>query len=122
VGGRRRLDYTAYGVVVNKAARFQDANKALKSSICIGPDAVARLSGDIKLRPLGRIAVRGMTGLAEVCEPWLDSVPQEFREKYAEAVAAHEGAPARARELFISLSNELPGDPVVRMWLEKLPA
>jgi adenylate cyclase len=120
VGGRRRLDYTAYGVVVNKAARFQDANKALKSSICIGPDAVAKLSGEIKLRALGRIAVRGMTGLAEVCEPWLDSAPPEFRERYAEAVAAHESDPERARDMLRTLSDELPDDPVVRMWLDRL--
>ena len=56
------------------------------------------------MRPLGRIAVRGMTGLAEVFEPWLESVPPELRESYAEAVAAHESDPDRARELFAELS------------------
>jgi adenylate cyclase len=72
VGGRRRLDYTAYGVVVNKAVRFQDANKALKSSICIGPVAAEQVQETIALRPLGRIAVRGMQGLCDVFEPWTD--------------------------------------------------
>jgi adenylate cyclase len=120
VGGKRRLDYTAYGVVVNKAARFQDANKALRSSICIGPEAAARLSGAIALRPLGRITARGMQGLAEVFEPWRDGVSNEARALYAEAVASVETEPQQARQLFGELSALLPDDPVVKMWLEKL--
>jgi adenylate cyclase len=120
VGGRRRLDYTAYGVVVNKAARFQDANKVLKSSICIGPTAAARLDGEVALRPLGRIAVRGMSGLAEVFEPWDDSVPEDVRKAYAEAVALHEAEPERARALFSDLAMRLPEDAVIKMWLARL--
>lgn len=120
VGGRRRLDYTAYGVAVNKAARFQDANKALKSSICIGPAATGMLKGAIPLRPLGRIAVRGMQGLCDVSEPWGEEAPEDIRRDYAEAVAIHEAEPARAREIFMRLALRRPGDPVIGMWLERL--
>jgi adenylate cyclase len=70
VGGRRRLDYTAYGAVVNKAARLQALNKELGSSICIGPAAAAALSPDIRLRPLGRAVLRGMQASVEVFEPF----------------------------------------------------
>ena len=83
VGGRRRLDYTVYGPVVNKAARFQEANKALKSTICIGPTAASALKSAVALRSLGRIDVRGMEGFAEVFEPWEDERsarhPEELR-------------------------------------------
>jgi adenylate cyclase len=120
VGGKRRLDYTAYGVVVNKAARFQDANKALKSSICIGPEAAAKLGGTIPLRPLGRITARGMQGLAEVYEPWRAGVPDAARTLYGEAVKRAENEPEKAQSLFAEVGKLLPDDPVVKMWLEKL--
>jgi adenylate cyclase len=120
VGGRRRLDYTAYGVVVNKAARFQDANKRLGSAICIGPAAAAMLDGGIALRPLGRIPVRGMQGLAEVFEPWPEGVPEEVRARYAEAVAASECDAERSRRLFAQLAEQMPDDMVIRTWLERL--
>ena len=121
VGGRRRLDYTAYGVVVNKAARFQDANKRLGSSICVGPAAAAELMESVTLRPLGRIEARGMQGLAQVFEPWDESVPEDLRRRYAEAVAIHACEAARARRIFAELSKALPDDRVLRTWLERLP-
>jgi adenylate cyclase len=120
VGGRRRLDYTAYGAVVNKAARFQEANKTLRSSICIGPAAVANLKDAPPLRPLGRIAMRGMQGLCEVYEPWGDSVSEDVQAEYAEAAALAERDPARARQLFVDVAARLPDDAVVAMWLERL--
>ena len=103
VGGRRRLDYTVYGPVVNKAARFQEANKALRSTICVGPTAATALKSTIALRSLGRIDVRGMEGFAEVFEPWEDGVPLDIRTSYDEAIAIHEAEPAGATS-----PNDLP--------------
>jgi adenylate cyclase len=120
VGGRRRLDYTAYGVVVNKASRFEEANKRLGSSICIGPVAARRLAGRVPLRCLGRIQVRGMQERCEVFEPWDETVAGDLRRLYAEAVAIHEAEPERARRLFSDLSARLPDDAVMRAWLERL--
>jgi adenylate cyclase len=59
VGGKVRLDYTAHGNVINTAARLEAANKELNSSICIGPIAASRQQGHA-LKPLGRIAIRGL--------------------------------------------------------------
>ncbi|MDQ3558414.1 MAG: adenylate/guanylate cyclase domain-containing protein [Pseudomonadota bacterium] len=120
VGGRRRLDYTAYGVVVNKAARFQEANKMLGSTICIGPVAAGMLKGRIPLRPLGKIVVRGMDGRCEVAEPWGAAVPEEVRAAYTDAVAAQETAPERARELFAALAARLPDDAIVKAWMDRI--
>lgn len=122
VGGRRRLDYTAYGVVVNKAARFQDANKVLGSSICIGPVAAGMVKPTTPLRLLGRIPVRGMQGMCDVFEPWREDVPAAARELYAQAVSLHESDPGRARRLFAELQRLLPDDSVVRQWPERLSA
>lgn len=121
VGGRRRLDYTAYGVVVNKAARFQEANKSLKSSICIGPTAAAMLGGKTPLRCLGGIVVRGMQGVCDVYEPWRMEVPAELRQAYAAAVALRKSDPDKARQVMAELARRMPDDPVIVAWLERMP-
>lgn len=122
VGGRRRLDYTAYGVVVNKSARFQSANKALGSSICIGATAAGRIGEAIPLRSLGHVEVRGMQERCALFEPWQDSVPAELRALYAEAAGLADSDPGAARAKFEEFARRLPADPVVRAWLaERLP-
>jgi adenylate cyclase len=57
VGAGGKLDYTAHGPAVNLAARLQDANKFLGTSICIGPQAAA--SSRVPLRALGAHDIRG---------------------------------------------------------------
>jgi adenylate cyclase len=68
VGGSRKLDYTAHGNAINRAARLEAANKELASSICIGPGTAARLrSGSV--RPIGTVAVRGQSEPVDVFTP-----------------------------------------------------
>lgn len=55
IGGK--LDYTAHGNAINLAARLQDANKFLGTTICIGPTAAA--ASALTLRPLGVHDIRG---------------------------------------------------------------
>jgi adenylate cyclase len=59
VGGSGRLDYTAYGSVMNTAARLEAANKTLGTALCIGPVAAARIGLD-QLRLLGASELRGL--------------------------------------------------------------
>ncbi len=68
VGGGKKLDYTAHGNVVNSAARLEAANKTLGTSICIGPEAGVRL-GPGRVRPIGRIELRGRSEPQQVYEP-----------------------------------------------------
>jgi len=68
VGGRRKLDYTAYGNAINRAARLEAANKDLGSSICIGPGTAGRLAPGSR-RTLGTVSVRGQTQPVEVFTP-----------------------------------------------------
>jgi adenylate cyclase len=57
VGAGGKLDYTAHGPAINLAARLQEANKTLGTSICIGPAAAAMANRP--LRPLGEHDIRG---------------------------------------------------------------
>src|SRR6202012_4957241 len=58
VGGSGRLNYTAYGDVVNLTARLEAANKELGSDICVGPGAAAA----IRTIPLVKQAVLPIRG------------------------------------------------------------
>lgn len=57
VGMSGKLDYTAHGNAINLAARLQDANKFLGTTICIGPAAAQE--SRLPLRSLGIHEIRG---------------------------------------------------------------
>lgn len=105
VGGGRKLDYTAHGNAVNAAARFEAANKELGTTICIGPAAAAQLAGD-RVRPIGRISVRGRSEPQQVYEPWPASYSAEDRQLYA-------GLEATPAALATLLARH-PTDPVLQ--------
>ena len=121
VGLHSKLDYTAHGDAVNAAARFEAANKALGSAICVGPAAAARCDPDM-LRPLGTISVRGRDEPAAVFEPWpVDSSP-EWRRRYLVAFGLIGSDPARAADAFEQLAGERRNDLVIPVLAEKLRA
>lgn len=66
VGLSGKLDYTAHGNSINLAARLQDANKFLGTTICIGPAANAESRRP--LRALGEHEIRGF-GTMELFTP-----------------------------------------------------
>jgi len=121
VGLYAKLDYTAYGDVVNTAARLEAANKELGSAICIGPVAAARLEA-CTLRPLGTIVVRGREDRLAVFEPWPADLGAELRARYLAAHALIAAQPARAVELFDALAREHPADPVPATLARRLRA
>ncbi|OJF98687.1 adenylate cyclase [Rhizobium sp. 58] len=57
VGAGGKLDYTAHGDAINLAARLQEANKFLGTSICIGPEAA--IQSGRSLRSLDMQEIRG---------------------------------------------------------------
>jgi adenylate cyclase len=120
VGNRAKLDYTAHGDAVNAAARLEAANKELGSTICVGPQTVARC--DIALfRPLGTIAVRGRDGeTLAVFEPWPGDAPPRWREDYLAACRLIESDRAAAIARFEKLAAERTADPVPRVMAERL--
>jgi adenylate cyclase len=69
VGRGAKRDYTAYGHAVNLAARLEQTNKQFGSSIALGPGVVKALEGRMKLKPLGRLPIRGLDGEIEIFTP-----------------------------------------------------
>ncbi|MDI7862233.1 adenylate/guanylate cyclase domain-containing protein [Rhizobiaceae bacterium n13] len=57
VGRGGKIDFTAYGDAVNIAARLEQANKTLGTSICIGPEAARQAA--MPLHRLGSHEIRG---------------------------------------------------------------
>lgn len=62
VGAADKIDYTAHGAAINMAARLEEANKLLGTSICIGPAAAALAT--TRLEQAGTIALRGFGDVA----------------------------------------------------------
>jgi adenylate cyclase len=61
VGGGRSFDYAVHGEVMVTVSRLEVANKALGTSICIGPGTASRLAPR-ELVQRGSLAVRGRAG------------------------------------------------------------
>jgi len=109
VGGGRKLDYTAYGNVMNRASRLEAANKELGSGIAVGPDAASRI-GMSRLRDLGLIRLRGVAEAISVYEPWPDAFGEAERDRYRVAMADFAMVPERARSALAKLAGEHPDD------------
>lgn len=112
VGGGRRLDYTAHGNAMNRAARLEAANKDLGSSICIGPKA-AEVIGLGLLRPLGELRLRGVLDPLSVYTIWSPDVEPEARQAYLDALAMRHTDPAAAGQAFAALAALAPSDGVI---------
>jgi Adenylate and Guanylate cyclase catalytic domain len=59
VGSSARLSYTALGDGVNVAARLEGINKMFGTTICISDSIYDQVRGQILVRPLKRVQVKG---------------------------------------------------------------
>jgi len=65
VGGGNKIDFTAFGNVVNTASRLEALNKDFNTSICIGPSAAAALGAE-RIERLDAVKLRGSSTEIEV--------------------------------------------------------
>lgn len=75
-GGEGRIQYTALGDSMNCASRLESANKPLKTTVLISGAAAEGAEID-RLRPVGRVSLRGRSTPIELFEPVPQATPDE---------------------------------------------
>ncbi len=116
-GGGRLFDYTAYGETINAAARLEAINKQLGTRICVSAVAAAR-AGDFCGRPVGDLALRGMSEPLRAYEP-LAAADKESAAAtaYLEAFAKLEARDPSALSAFAALVGARPADALAQYHL-----
>jgi adenylate cyclase len=119
-GGEQFFDYTAYGDVVNIAARLERANKSIGTRLCVGESVVA-LMPDFSGRPVGTLLLKGKTQALRCYEP-LNSARAgaPATAGYNAAFALLEAGDPKARQAFAALVGQYDEDPLTMFHLGRL--
>ena len=124
VGSVDRLNYTAFGSVVNTASRIEGLNKRYGSRILVTETVFDQVSDQFALRPLGQVTPKGATHRVTVYElmgPADDPALQEIAKSWQEAYALElEGKLEQALSLHEKFLSDAPGDEPSRIILEEL--
>lgn len=121
-GGAHFFDYTAYGDVVNIAARLERANKTIGTHICIGEDVVAMMPA-FSGRPIGTLLLKGKSQALRCYEPQTSTqAAAPATAGYNEAFALMEAGDPKARQAFAALVGQYGEDPLTMFHLGRLLA
>ncbi|MCH9670845.1 MAG: response regulator [Gammaproteobacteria bacterium] len=119
-GGDTFFDYTAHGDVINTAARMENVNKYLGTTICVSTDTAARCEG-LDFRPVGTLLLKGKTRSIDAFEPLQEGVAhseriQAYRRGFALLVAEDNSA----RDAFQALHATYSEDPLIALHNKRL--
>jgi adenylate cyclase len=119
-GGNRYFDYTAYGDIINTAARLEGANKLLGTRICVSA-TVAEASRNFKGRPVGDLVLRGRSEPLRAYEPLTAAAFAGLSTtQYSEAFAKLESGDAAAMPAFAALVGLHSDDALAGFHLRRL--
>lgn len=119
-GGAHFFDYTAYGDVVNIAARLEYANKTIGTHICVGEDVVAAIPG-FSGRPVGTLLLKGKSQAIRCFEPLTETQAADpATAGYNAAFALLEAGDPKARQAFAALVGQYDEDPLTMFHLGRL--
>jgi len=119
-GGKHFFDYTAYGDVVNIAARLERANKSIGTRICVG-ESVAEQMPSFRGRPVGTLLLKGKSQSLRCYEPLSeDRAGASATAGYTAAFALLEAEDPKARQAFAALVGQYVEDPLTMYHLGRL--
>ncbi len=121
-GGAHFFDYTAYGDVVNIAARLEHANKMIGTRICVGESVVEQIPG-FTGRPVGTLLLKGKTRAIRCFEPLtLEESAAPAVAAYRQAFTLLEAVDPKARQAFAALVGQHGEDALAMFHLGRLLA
>jgi len=119
-GGKNFFDYTAFGDVVNTAARLENINKHLGTRICISALTAEKCPGLI-FRPVGDLVLKGKSGQLAAVEPLADSDGSEIDvPAYHDAFKALRRGDGHAIDAFRRIVEKNPNDRLSAFHLNRL--
>ncbi len=120
-GGKNFFDYTAFGDMVNIAARLESFNKHLGTRMCISAVTAEHCTG-LKFRPVGNLILMGKTQELAAVEPLTDD---NYGSKidisaYMEAFNAMKQGNGHAIDVFKRIVGSNPDDRLSAFHLNRL--
>jgi len=120
-GGENFFDYTAFGDMVNAAARLENANKHLGTRICISALTAGKSPG-LKCRPVGNLILKGKSEFLAAVEPLGEDTYSLSIDvmAYLAAFKAMDERDASAIDLFQRIVKLNPNDGLSAFHLKRL--
>jgi adenylate cyclase len=115
-----RLTYTATGDTTNLAARLEGANKAYGTDILLSADTALKLEGNMRLRRVDLVRVKGKDRAIEVLTPCPDVTLATTSDAAVHAYRQRNWDASRA--LWQTVLRGAPDDALGRLYLERIDA